>query len=442
MRSLRILFVTPYVPSLLRARAYNLIKHLSAEGHRITVLAIGTSKQDQEDAAALRRHCERVETIHVSLGRSLWNCLRAAYTNLPLQALYCDSPAMHALLRHELNGGSSRAHQAVRDRGRAHESYDVVHVEHLRAVLFGLNISGVPRVYDAVDCISHLFEKTARMGATAASRWKAFVDLDRTRRFEGGLVGRFERILTTSQQDKRALQALSCGFREPGRTDGRDPIQVLPQGVDADYFRPTTIPRDAATLVYVGRMAYHANITAVRYFVEHVLPRIWAQRADARFVVVGKDPPREIQALTRRYGERVRVTGYVPDIRPYLATATVSVSPLVYAAGIQNKVLEAMAMTTPVVTSVDGATALRARDGEQLLLARDAPDFAMQVVRLLADSDLQRRIGAGGRHYVETHHDWRQIVRELQVIYHDVSRRADHGLTGAGKRGWRHAGSG
>ena len=181
-----------------------------------------------------------------------------------------------------------------------------------------------------------------------------------------------------------------------------------------------------ATLVYVGRMAYHANVTAVLHFVRDVLPRIWAQHPDTKLLIVGTDPHREIRALPRRYGERVVVTGYVPDVRPYLARATVSVSPLVYAVGVQNKILQAMAMATPVVTSGAGVTSLRVRDDEHVLVAGDAADFARQVSRLIENPMLRRHIGDGGRRYVEAHHDWKQIVGELQQIYHDEIRSFRH----------------
>ena len=165
-RPLRILFVTPYVPSLLRARSFNLIKHLCADGHRLTVLAVRSTAEDEHDAALLAPYCERVETVHVPFGRSLWNCVRGAYRRLPLQALYCDSPSMRIHVAAALNGALG----PVGHNGSARDAlYDIMHVEHLRAVLFGVGLGGVPRVYDSVDCISRLFEKTVQMGAKTVS---------------------------------------------------------------------------------------------------------------------------------------------------------------------------------------------------------------------------------------------------------------------------------
>jgi sugar transferase (PEP-CTERM/EpsH1 system associated) len=422
MEDLRILFVTPYVPSPLRVRPYNLIRHLSQQGDRVTVVTVCSSHTDHAEASDLEAHCERVATVRVPLRRSLWNCARALANGLPLQAAYSHSPALDRLLHAEVRSGGTSRQAATTTR------CDVAHIEHLRAALAGLSIIGVPRVYDAVDCISRLFEKTLRMSATFPGRFKALVDLERTRRFEAGLIGRFDRILTTSSADRRALLDLARNGPAPlpQHGAGRDAINVVPNGVDVSYFRPTDEPRDPATLVFVGRMGYHANVTAVVHFVEEILPLIWARRPEVKLVVVGKHPSREVKALPRRYGPRIEVTGYVPDVRPYFARSTIAVSPLVYGVGVQNKVLEAMAMGTPVVTTAPAVASLRVRHGEDLVVAHHARDFAAQVCHLLGDERRRRRLGHAARRYVEAHHDWNAIVRELRGIYHDeISRFRD-----------------
>jgi polysaccharide biosynthesis protein PslH len=406
MRSLRILFVTPYVPSPLRPRPYNFIKHLSHNGHRIVVLAVATSRRDHTDIAALRPYCERLEVFPVSFARSVANALRGVATTLPLQAVYARSPALEARLAAEVNDASSC---------NSTPAYDVAHIEHLRAALSGLQLAGIPLLYDSVDCISSLLERTATGGATAAARWRARIDLDRTKRFEARLLRSFDRILITSPRDRRDLLGLAGG-----QASAADKVVVLPNGVDLDYFQPIENQRMPATLVYVGRMSYHANVTAVLRLTREIMPRVWAQRPDARLQIVGSEPSRAVRRLATRDGTRVTITGHVPDIRPYLSQATASVFPLVYAAGIQNKVLESMAMQTPLVATPAACTALQIRHNREVLLADDTPAFAAEVVRLLADEALQRRLGSAGRAYVEQHHRWFAIVGQLEKIYGDL----------------------
>lgn len=405
MDVLRILFLTPYVPSPVRVRPYNLIRQLSEKGHAVTVLAACASDREHGDAVALRRHCTRVETVRIPFQQSVWNCARGIARGVPLQALYSYSPAFARRLNAEVEGAST--------------PYDVLHIEHLRAALCGMQVTGLPRVYDSVDCISRLFEKTLQMSATPLSRLMAFVDLNRTRRFEGNLAGRFERILMASASDKASLAALGRQFDGANAHGASDSISVVPNGVDLEYFAPHDAPRAPATVVFVGRMSYHANVAAVLYMVRQVLPLVWAQRPEVKLDIVGQDPSREVRTLGDGSGGRVSVTGTVPDTRPYVLRATAAVSPLRYAVGVPNKILEAMAMGTPVITTPVGVASLGARPDEHLLVGRDPAELARQVLRLLGDQDLQRRLAAAGRRYVESHHDWKTIVAQLESIYVD-----------------------
>lgn len=349
---------------------------------------------------ALEPHCERVHGVRIPLARSLWSCARGLAEAEPLQARYCLSPHMTAAVRHALAlaGG-----------------FDLLHVEHLRAALYADEAAGLPRVFDAVDCMSRLLAQTAGVGPTWSTRLTARVELPRTRRFERQLVRQFERILLTAETERAALLGLAAA---PAESAAR--VHVLPNGVDGDYFPSTDAPRDAATLVFVGRMAYHANFAAARLLLTDLMPRLWARRPDARLLIVGTTPPAALRALARRAGPRVVVTGAVPDVRPYLRRATLSVSPLPYAVGIQNKVLEAMATATPVVATRAACSGLRAVAGQDLLVAEGADAFAAEILRLLEEPALARTVGAAGRRYVEAQHDWRAAARDLEAIYHDA----------------------
>jgi polysaccharide biosynthesis protein PslH len=142
---------------------------------------------------------------------------------------------------------------------------------------------------------------------------------------------------------------------------------------------------------------------------------VWEKRPDVKLTVVGKDPPRELLALAEN--PAVRVTGSVPDLRPYLQRATVAVAPITYGAGIQNKVLEAMACATPVVASPQAVLALNVRVGEEILVSGDAHGFAEQVLRLLADPSFRRSVGEAGRQFVERQHSWNATAIHLEQLY-------------------------
>jgi len=395
MAPLRLLFVTPYVPSLLRTRPLGFIRGLARRGHRIWLLSAASSAAEARGIDQVRPFCEALQVVEVSRLRSWWNCATGVAGGVPLQALYSHSPALESALRELI----------------ARQHFDLAHVEHLRAALLGLSIQGVPRVFDAVDCISSLFERASRGATSAASRWRARVDLGRTQRFEGELLRRFDAALVSSVADRADLLALPGG--------GEAKLAVVPNGVDLDYFGPGSGARVEDELVFVGRMSYHANVAAAEHLVEHIMPLVWSARPSARVLIVGADPVASVEALARA-DARVTVTGGVPDVRPYLRRAALAVCPVVYGAGIQNKVLEAMACGTPVVASPAACEALTAQAGADLAQANGAEPFAKEIVRLLADEPARRNLGAAGRRFVEREHDWNLVVTRLEELYQDA----------------------
>jgi glycosyltransferase involved in cell wall biosynthesis len=274
------------------------------------------------------------------------------------------------------------------------------------------HLTGIPRVFDSVDSITHLFEQASRMAPRWRQRLMARVDLARTRRFEARVTRMFDRTLVTSPLDAEVLARLS------GSGDGH--IVVVPNGVDLGYFRPSQSAPDPATIVFSGKMSYHANAAAALHLARDIMPRVWAQRPDARLILAGKDPSPAVRALGEE--PRIEVTGFVDDLRPYLWRATVAVSPLLYGAGIQNKVLEAMATGTPVVVAPRVCDALRAQPDRDLLVAEDAERFAGRILNLIGDPAQRDQIGPAGRQYVEQYHDWNKIAQTLIGVYHTVRR--------------------
>jgi polysaccharide biosynthesis protein PslH len=403
---MRILFFVPYTPNLIRVRSFNLIRHLSSRGHEVTVATLVSSESERTDAVTLADHCHEVVELSLPSWRSVVNCALAVPTKEPLQAAFCWENSLARQIGQLLYERSGRP------------QFDVVHVEHLRGAKYGLyfyrqsadNPHRIPVVWDSVDCISSLFEQAAANSRSVFGRWMTRFELGRTRRFEGYLVRQFDRVLVTSPADKQALLDLV----PPGHHS--TPVSVLPNGVDLAYFEPPMLgDREPVTVVVSGKMSYHANVTMVLHMVREVMPLIWARRPEVRLVIVGKDPPREILDLAHL--PAVSVTGTVADIRPYLQQATIAVAPLTYGAGIQNKVLEAMACATPVVTTSQAAKSLKAVDRQDFIVADVPAAFAEEVLALLADQWRQRAIGEAGRVYVETFHNWATIAAQLEDVY-------------------------
>jgi polysaccharide biosynthesis protein PslH len=407
---MRIAYIVPYVPNQIRTRSYNLINHLSKLGHEVDVFTVGSNIIDRQDAESLETRCAKVIYYHQPLWRSLTNSLGASFSGRPLQSVYSWQPELARYLVDVLAENGSAP-------------YDIVHVEHLRGSQYGVwlksRFSDQPIVWDSVDCISHLFEQASSQSADIFGRLITRFELNRTRKLERTLLSFFDHVLVTSSVDREALLGLTRnGMRQA-------PISVLSNGVDQVFFHPNAeIKRDTETLVFSGKMSYHANISMVKYLVAEIMPRIWKTRPAARLYIVGKDPSSEIKELGKK--PLIEVTGTVDDIRPFLWRATVSVVPLLYGAGIQNKVLEAMATKTPVITTFKALSALHVQAGKHLLAANDADEFSRAVLELIENRNLQEEIGDAGLSYIRSHHSWTSIAARLADIYQqtlDLKRR-------------------
>lgn len=396
MAPLGILFISPYIPSPIRVRPYNLIKYLAKQGHKITLLALEPPVEDTSSLETLRQWCHQVHVVPLPRWRTLWNALQAISSRIPLQAAYGRSPEMEALIRQTL----------------ATNSFDIVHVEHLRGAELSWAVQGRPVVFDSVDSITLLFERVSQAGPTWRSRLMANLDLARTRQYESRFLERYARVLVTSPMDREALAKIST-VQPIGER-----LVVLPNGVDLDYFTPMDIPRRPASLIFTGKMSYHANIAAALDLVAQVMPLVWQHLPEATLVIAGKDPSAQLKAAAD--DPRITITGTVPDLRPYLAQAAVSVSPIRYGVGIQNKVLEAMAMATPVITTPQALTSLQAQAGRDLLIADTPQAVAKAAVTLLSDQALRQQIGQAGRGYVESYHDWHGAAEKLEAVYREV----------------------
>jgi len=397
-RAMKIAFVVPYVPNLIRTRPYNLILHLAALGHEVDVFTVGGSPRDRADAEALRAKCRAVFLYEQPFLRSAWNCALAVPTRRPLQTVYSWQTGLARDLAVRAGGGE----------------YDVVHVEHLRGSRFAAHLKSlhpqVPVVWDSVDCISHLFRQASGQSSSLFGKFVTRFDLSRTEREEGRLLSCFDYVLVTSPADRAALLELAP------RGAAVSPVTVLPNGVDQAYFQPNpSVVREPASVVFTGKISYHANVSMVKFLAAEIMPRVWESRPDVCLYIVGKDPPADIRSLAQ--DPRITVTGTLEDIRPYLWKATLAAAPLIYSVGIQNKVLEAMAVGTPVVTSPRALGALGSGAEKGLLTAEDAAGFARAILRLLDDPALQRRLGQDGLEYVRRDHDWAVIASRLADIY-------------------------
>jgi polysaccharide biosynthesis protein PslH len=399
---MRILFVTPYPPSRIRVRSYGFLKQLR-RNHEVVVLALCSSKQELADVEVLRSQGYEVVVVQESRRQAMLRSGLALIGSRSLHVAYASSPRFTHALQHLC----------------LQRHFDVVHVEHLRGIAaIEPLVDTLPLVWDAVDCLNLLYKHTIVAGPNLAMRAMAMLEYKRIQQYEARMVNKLQHVLVTSERDRQALIQLRCIQVADEIRDDSQPgsaIGVLSNGVDLDHFRPIQQKRRRFNLVFSGTMSYHPNVATALHLYRQIMPLIWQHRPEVTLTIVGSRPPKAIQRMAS--DPRVEVTGYVDDIRPYIGRAEVMVCPMVYSVGIQNKVLEAMALETPVIVAPQSAEVFEACQGRDLLVSETPQKFAEAALRLLDDAELRTMLSRYGRTYVEQYHDWQAVTDRLVDIY-------------------------
>lgn len=295
------------------------------------------------------------------------------------------------------------------------DEYDVVQVTNMHLAPWVLSLRPrCPRARFVLDMHDIWSTYVAREQLLAQSswlgrwRWIAEWRVAKTKLFERWLLPQFDLGWVCSEHECRHAER----WMGPGR------VAVVPNGVDVAYYADILpeAPDPAPRLVYVGDYSYYPNQEAALHFCERILPRVRERVPDVTFSMVGKNPPDFVRRLADADG-RIRVTGRVPDVRPYLQESHAVVTPLLTGAGTRLKILEAMAAGRPVVSTPVGAEGLEATPGREIFIEDDPEHFAERCVALLVDPTLRRRMAEAARRLVSDRYDWPVIYRRALETY-------------------------
>lgn len=404
---MKILFLTsrfPYPPNRGdRIRTFNFIKHLSKR-HEI-LLASFIEESELKFIPEVEKHCSRVETAPLDKKRSYLNCLFHLFSSVPFQVFYYSSPRMTKIVS-----------RLVKE-----EKPDLIHVHLFRMAPYAAKYGEIPKVLDLCDSITLNYERFLkyRRDLLSPAYW---VEKMKVKNYEGRIPADFDRSLVVSAVDKDAILSYSQGSDRDFRVS--QTIEVVPNGVDLDYFpgrgsaRYEVLKYNPHRLIFTGTMSYFPNYDGIIYFYEHIFPLIRIKVPDVELYVVGRNPPKGIRGMS--HDKSVTVTGFVPDVRPYVSAASVFVCPLRAATGLPIKILEAMAMGLPVVATSKALEGVNARSDQDVLVSDDPEEFASLVVKLLLDEDLRRKFSGRGHKLVERNYNWSKAVDKLDKIYQEV----------------------
>jgi glycosyltransferase involved in cell wall biosynthesis len=393
--NVRILFlsnVVPYPPhGGVHLRVFHILKRI-AEQHEVVLGCHAWCEEEVEGAAQLAKFGIRAVTGILSVGdwRHFGPGMRAALVGRPPEVVQYQTPELRALIRRE--------------------HFDVVQVEETLLAPYADSIPAGASTKTVLTFHNVHFVQTRRIAriekSLAGSIWRR-TNAHFMQRYEPGLVDRFDRCIVVSEVDRQHLL---------GNGNDRN-VSVIPNGVDTRELVPLPPPEGKPAIVFVGTMCYRPCIDAAEWLVREIVPIVRARVPDLEVWIIGKSPTPEVEALN---GENVFVTGWVPDIRPYYNRASVAVVPLRAGGGSRLKILEAMALGRPVVSTTVGAEGLEVEHGESILLADGAAGIADAIVRVLGDADLAERLTKNARRLVEQRYDWEAIAHAQLQVYEEL----------------------
>lgn len=406
---MKILHLMPYcpVPPTFGGalRIYHLLKNL-AEYHEVTVATYGT---EHDRKAMIESFGGKLRAIHMIPSQWTTHYRRIGQ----LYALCTNHSFFHLLVnRTEM--------QRLIDRVLAEEEFDIVQTEFPMMGAFRLDTDAV-RVLDAHNVEYENFRRMWLHTRSPLRKAHYYREYKKLYDEEIAACKKQDAMFVTSQQDREIFDTVVPSI----------PKFIIPNGVDTSYFHPFNAPPEEHSLVFTGMMAYTPNYDGMVHFLDAIFPLILKQVPDAKIYIVGSRPPRE---LLRRVSSNVIVTGYVEDVRLFVARSSVYVVPLRMGSGTRLKVLEAMAMKKPIVTTSIGCEGIDVVHGENVFIEDEPTLFAKRVVQLFRDASLRQRLVERGYEFVRSQYEWSLITQTIEQVYTALVEHVHGGTTRTSRR--------
>jgi glycosyltransferase involved in cell wall biosynthesis len=289
-------------------------------------------------------------------------------------------------------------------------AFDVVHFDTISLAAYHSLADNIPKVLNHHNIESHLILRRVLLERNPLKRLYYYLEGKKLERYESRVCPQFDMNFTVSDLDKKRLTALapnSC-------------VDVIANGVDVEYFSPGDIQEIHGSLIMVSGMNWYPNRDAVQYMYDEIWPLLVDSYPDISWIIVGASPPQKLLDLASR-DSRVTVTGFVDDVRPYLAKAQIYLCPMRDGGGTRLKILDALSMQKAIVGTTMAYEGIAVTPEKNVLVANTPSEFVSQIGRLLHDNETRQRIGKEGRQFVIKNYSWRVIGDKLNQIYSQVS---------------------
>ncbi len=393
---MKIVFITPEWPYPLdqggRIRMYYFLRHL-AQWHELHLVSGVFGQLNDSWVEAVRPYCQSYHLVWQS--HSIWHTTWRIWRSLGNRRPYILSKYLSPHL-------TSTIQQVV---ALVKPDRVVVESQYISEAVRSIS---VPSLVDLHDVATILYERFAINQHWDLKKVHGYLQKPLIQRFEANLPYHFSKCVTTSTTDQRRLQLLS----------GANNIDVVSNGVDVAEFHPHWSEKIPYDIVFVGSMDYHPNIDAALHLAKDIMPLIWQTRPKTTVAIVGRNPTKAVQALGDH--NRLDVTGTVPDVRPYLAGASVVIIPLRSGSGTRLKALMAAAMGKAIVSTSVGLEGLDLVPNHHVLIAENAENTASTILYLLANPSLRQQLGTAARSLVENVYSWEACTLKLNEVLHTL----------------------
>jgi len=365
-----------------KLRAYHQIRHL-AKNHEIHLFALNDVKIKPEHRKALEPYCKSIHVFDLSKAASVWNIVKAFFTGKPLQVGYFFSASAKRQIRKIINEIQP----------------DHIFCQLIRVTEYVKDFK-IPKTLDYQDVFSKGVDRRCE---TSPVYMKPVLrtEYKRLLKYEKNIFDYFDHKTIISIPDRDLIP-------HPDKNQ----IEVVINGVDTDFFSPLEIEKEY-DLVFTGNMGYPPNVNAANFLVKEILPLVQQKHPDVKVMLAGATPHPSVQALQSKY---VKVTGWVEDIRECYAKANIFIAPMQIGTGLQNKLLEAMSMKIPSITSDLANSALKAKPGEEILIGNSAEELGRQIILLLEDQSLANKLAENGYNFVHQNYNWASATQKLENL--------------------------
>lgn len=379
---MKILIVAPRIPFPIekgdKLRLFHQIQFLS-QHHEI--ILIGLTESPDDDLSPLKQWCSAVHPIQLKKWQIVLNLVRAPGRGLPIQVGYFYS-------RHI----KSQIQQII-----FKHNPDVIYTQLIRSAMYTRNLP-FPKVIDFMDCFSLNTERRAKQ-SSLAERWFWHWESRQVRRFEKHCFFDYDAQVIISEFDRLAMP-LHAKHR----------MQVIPNGIDTAYYQPRPSVTKRVDVLFAGNMGYYPNIKAAQYLIGEIKPLITNKM---RWQIAGARPDPKVKRLA---APDIEVTGWIEDIRSSYAEARLFVAPIWEGAGLQNKILEAMSMGLPTITTPTVNNSIQGIPGQHLMVAQNPAEFRDAIRTLLEDEAYYLQIAENGRNFVRNHYQWNLFNEQLENL--------------------------